>query len=529
MDVESTSAESVHAGQPVLARRLARAVVAAAVTVLSLIAIEVAARLFDSYSLASFRLTPSTPAGKSGSNGKFDTPADAAFYVNRLPVANGVDPAWFSDPLPARQPLTPEPALQRRASGYNPDTAVRINYEWNEYYVRHVLCGSGDDATRALFASFADVFTFRPADGSEWPTFRFLRSADYPDGLHTNAFGWRSQEIALRKPARTIRIAFVGASTTVGAHSFPYSYPELVGVWLNRWAASQHPGIAFETINAGREGINSRSIQAVVTQEVIPVAPDVIVYYEGSNQFWPADYLGAATLPPRPRDSGPRPGTLAAHSDIAARVGWLLRRAVQPGAEPPKQTLTVHWPADLDERDPDVTYPNLPVNLRQILSDLDVIRRAADEHGARLTLTSFMWLVHPGMVVDPARDTVLYDYLNKVFWPFSYGHMRRYVDFQERVFRKYAAAHNLDLIDFAGRFPRDPRLFVDAIHVTNGGVHLQAWVMFNGLVPVVERAIAANSLPRAEARSIDAHPAFGPRRTLDLRAARTSCGSSPTE
>ena len=502
---------------------MVRAIVAIAVTALSLAAAEVAFRIIDGYAIPSLLLQPARPTAlTSPRTGKFDSTADVASYVDSLPVAAGVDRRWFTDAELTRPTVVPDADLRRRAERFTGQDALYINYEWNEQYLRRVVC-HGTDSERAPFKAFDDVFVFDPTDGTEWPTFRFLRAVTYPDGLRTNAFGWRSQEIRLKHSSRTIRIAFVGASTTQGPHGGPYTYPELVGIWLNRWAESRHRGLVFETINAGREGINSRSIQAVVTQEVMPVSPDFIVYYEGANQMSPGDYLGPTTLPPRPRESGPRPVRLAAYSDMAGRIDRLLRRAVMPGDEPVKPILTVHWPADLDERDPDLTYPNLPVNLRQILADLETIRRASEAGGSRLVMTSFMWLVYPGMVVDPVRDEYLFRYLNEVYWPFSYAHMRRFIDFQERVFRKYAAAHKLEFIDFANEYPRDPRLFSDAIHMTWAGIRLQAWIVFNGLVPAIERAIAAGTLPRSGDGVPDTHPAFGPRRHLDVAAARAAC------
>ena len=43
--------------------------------------------------------------------------------------------------------------------------------------------------------------------------------------------------------------------------------------------------IKFETLNFGREGINSTDIRYIVEQEVTKFKPDYIFYYEGSNQF----------------------------------------------------------------------------------------------------------------------------------------------------------------------------------------------------------------------------------------------------
>jgi hypothetical protein len=69
-------------------------------------------------------------------------------------------------------------------------------------------------------------------------------------------FGWRGPEIPLDKPAGTIRIAFVGASTTVGLFDLPFSYPEYVVHWLNLWAernARRLPSPEVEIAVAGVE------------------------------------------------------------------------------------------------------------------------------------------------------------------------------------------------------------------------------------------------------------------------------------
>ena len=78
--------------------------------------------------------------------------------------------------------------------------------------------------------------------------------------------------------------------------------------------------------------------------------------------------------------------------------------------------------------------------------------------------TSFTWLVYDGLKIDPRRDAGIYRYLNETFWPFTYAHMRRILDFQNRVYRRYAEKHGLDFIDYDAQYPKDPRLFYDAIH-----------------------------------------------------------------
>jgi hypothetical protein len=275
-------------------------------------------------------------------------------------------------------------------------------------------------------------------------------------------------------------------------------------------------------INAGREGVNSNSIQAIVRQEVMPLDPDLVLYYEGSNQFWPANYIGIP-LPPRTR-SGTPPSVFARYSAIASRIETVVRRAAVPGVEPHKPTLPVGWPKDLDEHDPNLAHPQLPINLPTILADFETIRRTVEADGAHLAVASFLWLAEPGMLLDPVRDAFLFDYLNVQYWPFSYAHMKRYADFQNQVFRKYAAAHGLDFIDFAGEYPRDPRLFSDAIHMMGAGIPLQAWVVFNDLVPIIERRLATGEWPRTPHQPLSAHPAFGgQRRLVSMQTIRAAC------
>src|SRR5262249_5843702 len=116
----------------------------------------------------------------------------------------------------------------------------------------------------------------------------------------TNQYGWRGPSIPFRKPEKTIRIAFVGASTTVNHHDFPFSYPELAGFWLDKWA-QENLGVRVEAINARREGTNSLDFVRVVRHDVIPMEPDFVVYYEGANQFAPQSVVGlGGDVPPSP-------------------------------------------------------------------------------------------------------------------------------------------------------------------------------------------------------------------------------------
>jgi hypothetical protein len=505
-----------------------RWIVFALTTCMALVVAECATRAVDGYRLTSFRLALSEPWARRDQarrleSRKWKTADDAWPYVQQLPTAAGVEREWFLAPVPTRPPVRPEPDLQTRADRYRPPVDLPANYEWNRQFVATTACLKEHHDGGEILDNFDDVFVFDPIDGKPFPRFRFLRSVTYPSGLQTNAFGWRGPDIALNKRPGSIRLVFVGASTTVSPHHEPYSYPELIQFLLNRWGQARHPEIRFEAINAGREGVNSNSIQAIVRQEVLPIDPDLVVYYEGSNQYWPADFI-AMTLPPRSGTSAPPPSVLGRYSAVARRVDGVVRRTIAPGTEPPKPEIPVAWPTDLDEHDPNLAHPLLPINLPVILADLESMRRALDDEGARLALASFVWLVQPGLKLDPVRDAYLYDYLNIKYWPFTYAHMRRYLDFQNQVFRKYAAAHDLDLMDMAAAYPRDPRLFDDGVHMTSAGIRLQAWIVFNELVPIIERKLASHEWPRPVRNPLSQHPAFASgRQLISMRDVRAAC------
>ena len=514
-------------------RRVFGTIVVAACTCMALGAAELAARIVDGYRLTSVRLEllpgrrPRVAANQRSAAKKWVGESDALAYVRDMPVAPGVDRDWFASPVPERPPVEPDAELVARMERYKDVGDERPNYVWNWQEVLAAVCRGEHADSSGVLRRFDDFFVFNPTDGSAEPPYRYLQGAAYTSGLKTNAFGWRGADIPLAKSSATIRIAFVGASTTGGPHGEPYSYPELVGLWLNRWASAHHPGISFEVINASRDGVHSNSLPAIVRQELLPMDPDLVYYdYDGANQFWPGDFV-MTTVSPRTTAAQPADGLLSCCSVVARRLARVLRGAIDSGAEPAKPPLDVQWPRDLDERDPDLAYPHLPIQLPQLLSDMDTARREVAEEGGVVAFASVASLVYPGMVLDPVDDGRTLSLLNTGYWPFTYKHIRRYLDFRTRVLRKYAAAHGLPFVDEDGLFPRDARLFTDLVHLTRAGIHLQAWIVFNGIMPMIERRLALHEWPRPARRSLSAHPAFsGQRRLVTIATVRNACGAT---
>ena len=58
--------------------------------------------------------------------------------------------------------------------------------------------------------------------------------------------------------------------------------------------------------------------------------------------------------------------------------------------------------------------------------------------------------------------------------------------------------------------PRDPDLFLDAIHNTDTGVRVRAWVVLQEMLPLIEKNLASGLWPKADpgAGMPALHPAF---------------------
>jgi hypothetical protein len=486
-------------------KRLGNGLLLLASVGLGLVVAEAVVRWMDDVPLLAFPLP--LPVG----------PDTAASHLDSLPRVAGVERAWFFDapPAPPRKAVPEQwQRWYREAERRHAETGSMFRggdmfKAWNTALVRdpcdHVMLR---DAPGALFV-------YDPPDGKAQPPFRFLPDATAPDTLVTNAFGWRGGPVPFQRRPRTVRIVFLGASTVVSSHHMPHSFPEFVGHFLQRWGKARGLDVRFEVLNAARESISSAGIAAIVRQEVAPIHPDLVVYYEGGNQFQLGSMVRDLPSRPAPEERAPT-GALsralkhaAAWSALARRVqaaAGLLDQA--DGGEPPKPAYKLEWPAGLDENEPDIARADLPLNLGVILGDLDRMRNDLDKVGAELAISSFIWMVRDGMVLDPLRHRSALAQLNVSYFPFAYRDLERMAAFQNRVLAAYAKAHGLPFLDVAAIMPFDPNLFFDAVHKTYPGERLQGWLTFLLLVPLMEQRLASGAWPKPPPPMPEAHPAF---------------------
>ncbi len=486
---------------------------------LTTVAAEMVVRVADDQPLLAFPLPE--PIG---------SPSVSAELLDGVVRAPGIERSWFfNDPEPLPNRGTPPEDWVRRYRdieanpvGHNEFRGAELFKAWNAVFAA--------DICRHPFLKLApggQLFLHDPTDGSVSPPYRFLPNATMPDGLVTNDFGWRGRPVTLERAPKTIRIAFVGASTTVDGHHLPFSYPEFVGHWLNVWAAARKLDVRFETMNAGRESVVSTDIEAIVRKEVLPLKPEMVVYYEGANQFRPSTIVPEvpAGKPLQPRQPGAQLApewlrTAGRWSALAVRIQAAIGMVGSDvdGREWPKPVYQVVWPQGVDERNPNPAAPNLPTNLNVILRDLDRIREDLATIDSELVLTSYRWLVRDGMVLDPVRHKYILEYLNVGNHPYRYRDMARLAAFQNRIYANYAKNHGIDFIDVDGAMPFEPDLYIDAIHNNYAGVRMKAWVVLQQLIPLIERRLADGTWPKNPVGAEQPAPIYTPRSvTFDCR------------
>lgn len=484
---------------------------------LALVCCEVAIRVLDGQPILTLRLPP---AKMTGSPAQHLEPT-----LGGGPLPADIDGAWIGlSPPPLTNPPPRDPELERRVrttqiEGVEPLELIRI---WNRRMVTKLGC-----RPESVLAKLPQPFlVFDAPDQGEQPPYRYPPSRTLPEAFVTNRFGWRGPDIPLDKPSRTIRVAFAGASTTVGIHKLPFSYPEYVIHWLNLWAARAGLDVRFDGINAGREGLASSGIAAVIRDEVLPLEPDLVIYYEGANQSLCTQPVPGAPPPPQRQGASVIVDRIVSatrdYSETARRLEQLMQRIdAHGGYEPPKPSLTFEWfPPGLDEARPDIIQTNLPKQERNILNSLDWARAALPKSGSELALSSFVYLVFDGLRLDPLRHVVIYNHLNKRCWPYRYSDLRRGVDLHNQVLEQYALQHQMPFIDVAAAFPNDPDLFFDAIHLNDAGTRVHAWIVFRALVPLMGERIDTGAWPSPDREPLLEHPNIKPAQPLTLSCSR---------
>lgn len=274
--------------------------------------------------------------------------------------------------------------------------------------------------------------------------------------IRTNSLGFRGPEIPVSKPQGTVRIAFLGASTTfcAEASSNDAVWPNLVVAALREHFSEGH----FDYVNGAVPGYTVASSAKNLELRVAPLRPDVIVIYHATND------LSGELRDIAARQSGSAPITLPESSWLAHHS--LLWNLVT-------KNLRLMFARSAAESG---TGGSITIDLESLGADfrkeLTALVRAAKATGAMVAVATFSTQLRTGQD-EAARRTAMQSAV--LYMP---G-----IDFEQLLaaYRKYnaiigevAANENVPLIGGEDRIPGNPTYFADSVHFTDAGNREQA-------------------------------------------------------
>lgn len=301
-------------------------------------------------------------------------------------------------------------------------------------------------------------------------------STNYRDGDtagHINALGLRGPERTLRKPTGVFRVVCVGGSTTFGAG--------IVGdekTWparLESRLAAARPAAKIEVLNAGVPGYTTAENLIYLGLRLVDMQPDLVVLYEGYNDFKPnrhpgylADYShwrDRSAPPERPWGEG-------------SRVVTRLRTALAGFAA--GRDASVRDPrtgASLPRHD-SVSEEGVATFRRNLFTMIATARAG----GARVALATYP---HPCTVENLSAHPKQFSYLPGFVPGLTFDGVRQAFDRYNEEVRRVAIDQGALLVDAAREVPPEAGLFVDHVHFNAEGAERFAEVMARALDPLV--------------------------------------------
>ena len=285
--------------------------------------------------------------------------------------------------------------------------------------------------------------------------------------ISINSRGFRGPEIAVPKLPGTLRVAFLGASTTWCAEvsGNNYVWPHLVTAALG----SAFPNARFDYVNAGVPGYTMRTIRENLVLRVAPLEPDVIVIYEVSNN-----------LSGELREIAAQRGLI--ESAKVQELTWVSRYSlfaylVEKNLHVIKARRTAHAGTVRLDIDPD----SLGAEFRQ---DLMQVVRAAQQSARLVALVTFSIHLRPGQSPEQqarASESALF------YTPFASADLvmaayERYNNIVREVARETGAL----LIEGEADIPGDSVHFTDTVHFTDAGSRFMAERVSRGLAASAE-------------------------------------------
>ena len=268
--------------------------------------------------------------------------------------------------------------------------------------------------------------------------------------IRINSDGFRGPEIELPKPAGTVRLAFLGASTTYCAEvsAEERTWPHLV--W--RALADRFPEVRFDYVNAGVPGYGLEDARASLERRVRRFDPDIIFIYEATN-----DLSGNSFELAR------RQGLVEQRTEQA--LSWpsrwsLLWYLVEKNLMIRRQQAVAHSAAGKLAFEREELARPFREDLRELVQ---ASREAAD-------LVVVITFAHQLRRDQSAQDQERAAVTSLYYMPYmSIDGLLEGFDAYNDVIREVATESGVLLVDGEDAIPGDPAHFTDSVHFTDQG------------------------------------------------------------
>ena len=264
-----------------------------------------------------------------------------------------------------------------------------------------------------------------------------------------NSLGFRGPEIEQPKPAGRVRIAFCGASTTYCAEASSNA-----AVWPARVCAelaAKFPSTSFDYVNAGVPGYTLDQTQLALELRLEPLDPDVIVFYEATND-----------LTRDTRELAQRQGVYTGHAD---EDSWLSRVSLAWYLVEKNLVLRRRQTAATNDVGRVSFDPReLSVRFRERLTEFASLAKSSAKVVALATFAIHARRTQSEVEQLRACDTSLY------YMPYmTPALLLDGFDEYNRVIREVARATATLLIETADAVPGDDAHFADSVHFKDAG------------------------------------------------------------
>ncbi len=275
-----------------------------------------------------------------------------------------------------------------------------------------------------------------------------------------NSWGFRGADFAVTRQPGTLRIVCLGGSVTEGICAEDATFP----VALAKQLQERFPGCLVEVINAGHQGQGVDDLLEIWRQRVRPLNPDLVLFYEGSNDIYLRDYY---TVPEGVASTKPR------RTARLVQRSFLLRMIRDRMGEPnPLENAPPHTFNDSGTKPSAQHYKT---GLTQLCQEIQ-------QSGAQMVLTSFVTLAHPGLELQRSDNPAVYDFLHTTLAPLSADEIGRVYATVNRCSAEVAKSNHVPYLDVAAVFPRELKYFpFDLIHLNRDGNQTLARLFAEGL------------------------------------------------